>query len=39
MKEMLIALAIFLCLAMSSLGSLVIYERLPARYRGTIRRM
>ncbi len=34
MNETLIALVLFLCLAMSSLGSLAIYERLPARYRG-----
>jgi hypothetical protein len=34
MNEMLIAVVIFLCLAMSSLGCLAIYERLPARYRG-----
>jgi hypothetical protein len=34
MNETLIAVVIFLCLAMSSLGSLAIYERLPERYRG-----
>jgi len=34
MNETLIALVLFLCLAVSSLGSLAIYERLPARYLG-----
>ena len=34
MRETLIAVVIFLCLAMSSLGCLAIYERLPERYRG-----
>jgi hypothetical protein len=34
MSEILIAVVIFLCLAMSSLGCLAAYERLPARYLG-----